>query len=96
MCKAQLICFQMDFEFEWLGFINFYIWPRKIVGYPGSGSKSDLGGHFFIVRYRPHEQPALKPHDDNSIYSLNVALNTRGKDFEGGATRFIRYVDKTG
>ena len=49
-----------------------------------------MGGHFFTVRYRWEEQPSLKPHHDNSLFSMNLALNQIGKDFEGGGTRFIR------
>ena len=50
----------------------------------------DLGGHFFTVRYRWEEQPSLKPHHDNSLYTLNLALNKHGRDFDGGATHFVR------
>ncbi|KAK7471384.1 hypothetical protein BaRGS_00035990, partial [Batillaria attramentaria] len=45
----------------------------------------------FIVRYRPDEQPLLRPHHDSSTYTINIALNTPGVDFEGGGCRFIRY-----
>ena len=41
-------------------------------------------------RYRPDEQPDLRPHADNSIYSVNLALNKPGIDFQGGGTNFIR------
>ena len=41
-------------------------------------------------RYRPDEQPDLRPHDDNSIYTVNLALNKPGIDFQGGGTNFIR------
>ena len=36
----------------------------------------------FIVRYRPDEQPSLRPHHDSSTYTINVALNKPGIDFE--------------
>uniref|UniRef100_A0A1I7X073 procollagen-lysine 5-dioxygenase n=1 Tax=Heterorhabditis bacteriophora TaxID=37862 RepID=A0A1I7X073_HETBA len=59
----------------------------------------------FVVRYRPDEQPALRPHHDASTfrwrtnkilifrinYSIDIALNKKGKDFEGGGVRYIRY-----
>lgn len=45
----------------------------------------------FVVRYRPGEQDHLKPHNDASTYTLNIALNTPQVDFEGGGCRFIRY-----
>lgn len=44
----------------------------------------------FIVRYRPSGQSSLKPHSDASTFSVNVALNHRGADYQGGGTRFIR------
>jgi len=36
----------------------------------------------FVVRYRPDEQPDLKPHHDSSTYTINVALNTPKVDYE--------------
>lgn len=45
----------------------------------------------FVVRYKPDEQPSLRPHHDSSTYTVNIALNRAGIDFEGGGCRFIRY-----
>ncbi|XP_072349542.1 multifunctional procollagen lysine hydroxylase and glycosyltransferase LH3-like [Scyliorhinus torazame] len=45
----------------------------------------------FMVRYRPDEQPSLRPHHDSSTFTINVALNTKGVDYEGGGCRFLRY-----
>lgn len=45
----------------------------------------------FVVRYRPDEQPSLKPHHDSSTFTINIALNKVGVDYEGGGCRFIRY-----
>ena len=36
----------------------------------------------FMVRYRPDEQPFLKPHHDSSTYTINVALNKVGVDYQ--------------
>ena len=36
----------------------------------------------FMVRYRPDEQPSLRPHHDSSTYTINVALNKVGRDYE--------------
>ena len=36
----------------------------------------------FVVRYKPEEQPALRPHHDSSTYTINLALNRAGIDFE--------------
>uniref|UniRef100_A0A8W8KAM2 Fe2OG dioxygenase domain-containing protein n=1 Tax=Magallana gigas TaxID=29159 RepID=A0A8W8KAM2_MAGGI len=45
----------------------------------------------FVVRYRPNEQDRLRPHHDSSTFTINIALNTPMKDFEGGGCRFLRY-----
>ena len=45
----------------------------------------------FIVRYKPDEQPSLRPHHDSSTFTINIALNQVGVDYEGGGCRFIRY-----
>lgn len=44
----------------------------------------------FVVRYKPTEQPNLRPHHDSSTYTINIALNNVGVDYEGGGCRFIR------
>lgn len=36
----------------------------------------------FVVRYRPDEQPSLRPHHDSSTYTINFALNTPKTDYE--------------
>ena len=46
----------------------------------------------FVVRYRPDEQPSLRPHHDSSTYTINIALNRVGIDYEGGGCRFLRLV----
>lgn len=45
----------------------------------------------FVVRYHPDEQPSLRPHNDASTYTVNMALNRPGIDFEGGGCGFLRY-----
>ena len=45
----------------------------------------------FVVRYKPDEQPALRPHHDSSTFTINMALNEAGVDYEGGGCRFLRY-----
>lgn len=35
----------------------------------------------FMVRYKPDEQRELKPHHDTSTYTINIAMNTYGKDY---------------
>lgn len=36
----------------------------------------------FVVRYRPDEQPSLRPHHDSSTYTINIALNRPKIDYE--------------
>jgi procollagen-lysine,2-oxoglutarate 5-dioxygenase len=36
----------------------------------------------FVVRYKPDEQPSLRPHHDSSTYTINIALNRPGIDYE--------------
>ncbi len=36
----------------------------------------------FVVRYKPDEQPALRPHHDASTFTINIALNQVGIDYQ--------------
>ena len=36
----------------------------------------------FVVKYHPSKQYFLRPHHDSSTYTINVALNRRGVDYE--------------
>lgn len=36
----------------------------------------------FVVRYRPDEQPSLRPHHDAATFTVNMALNSRHVDYE--------------
>jgi hypothetical protein len=36
----------------------------------------------FVVRYKPDEQPSLRPHHDASTFTVNVALNQVGLDYQ--------------
>lgn len=36
----------------------------------------------FVVRYKPDEQHSLRPHHDASTYTLNIALNRLGDDYQ--------------
>lgn len=39
----------------------------------------------FVVRYRPDEQPLLRPHHDSSTYTINIALNRPGIDYQASS-----------
>ena len=45
----------------------------------------------FMVRYKPEEQPSLRPHHDSSTYTINIAMNQVGEDYQGGGCNFLRY-----
>uniref|UniRef100_A0A8I6GFD5 Procollagen-lysine,2-oxoglutarate 5-dioxygenase 1 n=1 Tax=Rattus norvegicus TaxID=10116 RepID=A0A8I6GFD5_RAT len=81
---------QITFEREWHKFLVEYIAPLTEKLYPGYYTKAqfDLA---FVVRYKPDEQPSLMPHHDASTFTINIALNRVGEDYEGGGCRFLRY-----
>jgi hypothetical protein len=56
-----------------------------------SSIQDPLRAYMFVVRYRPDEQPSLRPHHDTSTYTINLALNRVGIDYEGGGCSFPRY-----
>ncbi|XP_046726464.1 procollagen-lysine,2-oxoglutarate 5-dioxygenase 1 isoform X2 [Silurus meridionalis] len=81
---------QVNFDKEWHKFLLEYIAPVTEKMFPGYYTKAqfDLA---FVVRYKPDEQPSLKPHHDASTFTVNIALNQVGIDFQGGGCRFLRY-----
>ncbi|GCC32716.1 hypothetical protein chiPu_0011180 [Chiloscyllium punctatum] len=81
---------QIGYEKEWQRFLREYIAPLTEEVYPGYYTKA-FSFLNFVVRYKPEEQPSLEPHHDASTFTINVALNRAGVDYEGGGCRFIRY-----
>lgn len=41
----------------------------------------------FVVRYKPDEQPSLRPHHDASTFTVNIALNQVGLDYQVSSNR---------
>ena len=80
---------QIGFEKQWNKIVFKYI--SKIAEKGFIGTKTSRINMSFVVKYTPSGQSNLRPHHDSSLYSAMVALNERGKDFEGGGTRFVRY-----
>ncbi|XP_041859069.1 procollagen-lysine,2-oxoglutarate 5-dioxygenase 1 isoform X1 [Melanotaenia boesemani] len=81
---------QINFEKEWQKFLVEFVAPITEKMYPGYYTKA----HFdlaFVVRYKPDEQPFLRPHHDASTFTINLALNQLGLDYQGGGCRFLRY-----
>ncbi|XP_069025307.1 procollagen-lysine,2-oxoglutarate 5-dioxygenase 1 isoform X1 [Embiotoca jacksoni] len=81
---------QINFEKEWQKFLLEFVAPITEKMYPGYYTKAqfDLA---FIVRYKPDEQPSLRPHHDASTFTINLALNQVGLDYQGGGCKFLRY-----
>jgi len=82
---------QIGFDEEWLYVLDFYVRPLQETVFKGYFHKPPRSLMNFMVRYRPDEQPFLRPHHDSSTYTINVALNRVGVDYEGGGCRFLRY-----
>ncbi|XP_073513338.1 procollagen-lysine,2-oxoglutarate 5-dioxygenase 1 [Phyllobates terribilis] len=81
---------QISYEKEWQKFLLDFVAPITEKMFPGyyTQAQFDLA---FVVRYKPDEQPSLVPHHDASTFTINVALNSVGQDYEGGGCRFLRY-----
>ncbi|KAJ8973615.1 hypothetical protein NQ317_003245 [Molorchus minor] len=82
---------QVGFDNHWLYFLKKYVQPlqqKVFLGYYHDPPRSLMN---FVVRYRPDEQASLRPHHDTSTFTINIALNQVGIDYEGGGCRFIRY-----
>ncbi|XP_059468645.1 multifunctional procollagen lysine hydroxylase and glycosyltransferase LH3 [Neocloeon triangulifer] len=82
---------QVGMEQHWLEFLRVFVRPLQehvFLGYTHDPPRAIMN---FVVRYRPDEQPFLRPHHDSSTYTINLALNTPKVDYEGGGCRFIRY-----
>nr|XP_023700716.1 procollagen-lysine,2-oxoglutarate 5-dioxygenase 3-like isoform X2 [Paramormyrops kingsleyae] len=81
---------QMGFEKQWLHFLQKYIAPVVEKIYPGYYTRARAVMNF-VVRYRPDEQLSLQPHQDSSTFIINIALNSKGVDYQGGGCHFQRY-----
>lgn len=79
---------QLGLDSQWRHIVHTYI--SRIASKLYSQYKTHGPNITFVVKYTPDGQPDLMPHHDSSVYTINVALNTYGKDYEGGGCRFIR------
>ncbi|XP_032668645.1 procollagen-lysine,2-oxoglutarate 5-dioxygenase isoform X2 [Odontomachus brunneus] len=82
---------QVQYEQQWLYFLKEYVRPLQELVFTGYYHDPPRSLMNFVVRYRPDEQPFLRPHHDSSTYTINIALNQAGVDYEGGGCKFIRY-----
>ena len=86
-----------------IGIVHFIFLLNKLTRVSYVDQSTDIIGHVghirtcnaqmnsFQVRYKPGEQDRLRPHHDASTWTLQIALNRPGVDFEGGGTHFTRY-----
>ncbi|AVL94651.1 putative procollagen-lysine [Moumouvirus australiensis] len=80
--------FEVGLDKHWETIVADYISPLVKIIY---GNYKTKGVHLaFVVRYHWQLQNELQEHHDASTYTINVALNECGKDYEGGGCEFIR------
>ncbi|KAJ0183831.1 hypothetical protein K1T71_000254 [Dendrolimus kikuchii] len=82
---------QVGLDRHWLHILKEYVRPLQEMVFTGYYHNPPVSVMNFVVRYRPDEQPFLRPHHDSSTYTINLALNTPYVDYEGGGCRFLRY-----
>uniref|UniRef100_A0A3P8WAE7 procollagen-lysine 5-dioxygenase n=1 Tax=Cynoglossus semilaevis TaxID=244447 RepID=A0A3P8WAE7_CYNSE len=81
---------QIGFDKEWLHFIREFISPVTLKVFSGYYTKGYAIMNF-VVKYTPGRQSYLRPHHDSSTFTINIALNSKDSDFQGGGCRFHRY-----
>ncbi|XP_054893141.1 procollagen-lysine,2-oxoglutarate 5-dioxygenase 2 isoform X2 [Poeciliopsis prolifica] len=81
---------QIGFDKEWLHFLREFISPVTLKVFSGYYTKGYALMNF-VVKYTPHRQAFLRPHHDSSTFTINIALNNKDTDFQGGGCRFHRY-----
>ena len=79
---------QIGFREQWNSIVKKYI--AEAVSHLYAPFKTNGLNIAFVVKYEMGHQQKLNPHHDSSAYSINIALNTPGVDFEGGGTWFPR------
>lgn len=82
---------EIGFHKHFHEFLRAYISPLQEKVFPDYEVYPPKSDQAFVVRYTAEDQRELKPHFDESTYTLNIALNTPHKDFEGGGCRFNRF-----
>lgn len=72
---------QIDLENVWLHFIREFIAPVTLKVFAGYYTKG-FALLNFVVKYSPERQRSLRPHHDASTFTINIALNNVGEDFQ--------------
>ncbi|GCC38256.1 hypothetical protein chiPu_0016769 [Chiloscyllium punctatum] len=81
---------QVGLDQVWLHFIREYIAPVALKLFSGYHTKG-FAMLNFVVKYTPERQAYLRPHHDSSTFTINIALNNKGIDYQGGGCKFHRY-----
>ncbi|KAM4694589.1 procollagen-lysine,2-oxoglutarate 5-dioxygenase 2 isoform 2-T2 [Discoglossus pictus] len=81
---------QIGMDEEWLHFIREFIAPVTLKVFAGYYTKGRALLNF-VVKYTPERQSYLRPHHDASTFTINIALNKKDTDFQGGGCKFTRY-----
>ncbi|CAL8073547.1 unnamed protein product [Calicophoron daubneyi] len=81
---------QVNWEEHWLHFLRTYVHPMQKKLFQGYEDRP-WARMAFVVRYKPDEQASLRAHHDASSFTVNIALNRQGIDYQGGGTYFNRY-----
>jgi hypothetical protein len=82
---------EIGFDVHFHEFLRLYVSPLQEKCFKDYDVYPPKTEQAFVVRYSAEDQRELKPHFDESTYTLNIALNTPHKDFEGGGCRFTRF-----
>ncbi|XP_060849182.1 procollagen-lysine,2-oxoglutarate 5-dioxygenase isoform X1 [Rhopalosiphum padi] len=86
---------QVGLQNVWLEFLRLFVsrlQEHVYLGYYSDGPPRSVMN--FVVKYNPLGQASLRPHHDSSTYTINIALNSPGKDYHGGGCHFLRYKCK--
>ncbi|XP_050059539.1 procollagen-lysine,2-oxoglutarate 5-dioxygenase isoform X1 [Aphis gossypii] len=86
---------QVGLQKVWLEFLRLFVsrlQEHVYLGYYSDGPPRSVMN--FVVKYNPLGQASLRPHHDSSTYTINIALNSPGKDYQGGGCHFLRYKCK--
>lgn len=79
---------QLGLDSFWKDFVMHVV--SKIAKHVYTGYVTKGYNIAFVVRYDLEGQQKLAPHHDASTYTINIALNAPGRDYQGGGVHFIR------
>ncbi|PIO55712.1 oxidoreductase, 2OG-Fe(II) oxygenase family protein, partial [Teladorsagia circumcincta] len=65
----------IEYERHWLYFLDEYVRPIQEKVFTGYFHRPVESIMMFVVRYRPDEQPSLRPHHDASTFRKNPEIS---------------------